>query len=115
MGDVGDLIGHQRAAAARVVGPAVHARLEEGAVDDQLTAALEQVEQARGGLRSAELVVLLHRQPRHTPALRGQRVSRASQLLLLHEQLLTCRLPLLRGNDWGCLHGGVPPSGPLYG
>jgi hypothetical protein len=24
MGDVGDLIGHQRAAAARVVGPAVH-------------------------------------------------------------------------------------------
>jgi hypothetical protein len=104
MGDVGDLIGHQGAAAARVVGPAEHARLEEGAVDDQLATALEQVEQARRALRPVELVLLLHRQPRHPPALCGQRVPGVGQLLLLHEQLLARGLPLLRGHDRGCLH-----------
>src|SRR5262249_31279908 len=46
MGQVGDLIGAQGAAAAGVLGPAEHPGLEEGAIDDQLPAALEQVEQA---------------------------------------------------------------------
>src|SRR5262249_8108168 len=46
MGQVRDLIGAQRAAAAGMLGPAEHAWLEEGAVDDQLPAAFEQVEQA---------------------------------------------------------------------
>src|SRR5215472_7474962 len=40
--DVADLVGHQGAAGARVVGPAVYAGLEERAVDDKLAAALEQ-------------------------------------------------------------------------
>jgi hypothetical protein len=79
-----------------MVGPAVHAGFEEGAVDDQLTAALEQVEQAHSALGSVELVLLLHGQPRHPPALGGQRVTGAGQLLLLHEQLLARSLPLLR-------------------
>src|SRR6516165_6018955 len=61
---VGDLIGTQRAAAARVIGPAEDAGLEEGAVDDQLTAALEQIEQAYIALGSVELVLLLDRHPR---------------------------------------------------
>src|SRR6266481_2995264 len=39
MGEVGDLIGAQGAAAAGVLGPAMDAGLEEGAVDDQLAAA----------------------------------------------------------------------------
>src|SRR4051812_12915804 len=39
--DVGYLVGHHRAAAAGVVGPAEDAGLEERAVDDQLAAALE--------------------------------------------------------------------------
>ena len=68
MGDVGDLVGHKGAAAAGVVGPAEHAGLEEGAIDDQLTAALEQVEQAHPAPRALERVVPLHRQPRHPPA-----------------------------------------------
>jgi hypothetical protein len=34
MGQVGDLIGAQRAAAAGVLGPAEHPGLEEGAIDD---------------------------------------------------------------------------------
>jgi hypothetical protein len=41
MGDVGDLVGHHGAADAGVLGPPAHAGFEEGAVDDELTAALE--------------------------------------------------------------------------
>ena len=83
MGDVCDLIGHHRAAVARVVGPAEHAGLEERSVYDKLATALEQVEQARLPW-SVELIILLHRQPRHPPTLRGQRVPGPGQLLLLH-------------------------------
>jgi len=61
VGHVGDLIGYQRAADARMVGPAVHAGLEEGPVHDQLTPALEQAEQGHPAVRSVELVVLLDR------------------------------------------------------
>jgi hypothetical protein len=55
MGQVGDLIGAQGAAAAGMLGPAEHPGLEEGAIDDQLTAALEQIEQAYLALGSVEL------------------------------------------------------------
>ena len=95
MGEVRDLVGDHRAAAAGMVGPAEHAGLVEGAVDDQLMAAFEQVEQARLALGSLELIVLLHGQPRHPPALGGQCVTGAGQLLLLHEQLLARGFPLL--------------------
>jgi hypothetical protein len=104
MGDVGDLIGHQRATVASMVGPAEHAGLEECAVDDQLTTTVEQVEQTRFTLRSVELVLLLHRQPRHPPTIRGHRIAGAGQLLLLHEQLLARSLPLAQRNDLRCLH-----------
>ena len=73
-----------------------HAGFEEGAVEDQLTPALKQVEQARFALGSVELVLLLHGQPRHPPTLGRQRVTGAGQGLFLHEQLLTGSLPLLR-------------------
>ena len=99
MGEMGDLVGHHRAAAAGMVGPAKHAGLEEGAVDDQLTAAFEQVAQAHLALGSFELIVLLHGHPWHPPALGGQRVTRAGHLLLLHEQLLARGFPLLCRND----------------
>jgi len=46
MGQVGDLIRAQGAAAAGVLGPAEHPGLEEGAVNDQLRAALKQIEHA---------------------------------------------------------------------
>src|SRR6266480_2460983 len=54
--DVRDLVGHHGAAHAGMLGPAFHAGLEERPVDDQLTAALEQVEQAHFALRSVKLV-----------------------------------------------------------
>ena len=47
MGEVGDLVGPQGAAAAGMIGPTEDAGLEEGAVEDQLTAPVEQVKQAR--------------------------------------------------------------------
>src|SRR5205823_864401 len=85
----------QGAAAAGVLGPAEHPGLEEGAIDDQLTAALEQIEQANLALGSLELVLLLYSQPRHPPTLGGQRVTGAGESLLLHEKLLPRGLPLL--------------------
>ena len=88
VGDVGDLVGHHGAAPAGVVGPAEHARLEEGAVDDQLTPTVEQVEQAGLARRPLERIRRLHGHPRHSPALGGQGVTGAGLGLFLHEQLL---------------------------
>src|SRR5919198_1840174 len=101
MGQVGDLVGYEGAAAAGMLGPAVHAGLEESAVDDQLTTALEQVEQRHRARRPFELVLLLDCHPRHPPTLGGQRVTGAGQLLLLHEELLARRLPFMRRYDRG--------------
>src|SRR5882672_354479 len=99
MGDMGDLIGQEGAAAAGVFGPAEHAWLEEGAIDDQLTAALKQVEQANNTLGPIELVLLLDRHPRHPSTLGGQRITGTGQSFLLHEELLPRSLPLLRRHD----------------
>src|ERR1700728_3022663 len=113
MGQVRDLIGAQGAAAACVLGPAEHSGLEEGAIDDQLTATLEQIEQAYLAVGSLELVLLVHGQPRHPPAFGGQRVTRAGEGLLLHEKLLARSLPLLLRHDRGCLHREMPFRGFL--
>src|SRR6267142_973322 len=87
--------------------PAVHAALEEGAVDDQLTAALEQVEQARFALGPVENICLFHGNPRHPPSLGGQRVTGAGQGLLLDEKLLARSLPLWRQHNRRGAHGGL--------
>jgi hypothetical protein len=52
-------------------GPAVDAGLEEGAVDDQLTTAVEEVHQARLAPWPVELVLLLYGLPRHPPTFGG--------------------------------------------
>src|ERR1700732_3940778 len=96
------------AATAGVFGPAEHLGLEEGAIDDQLTAALEQVEQANFTLWPVELVLLLHRHPRHPSTFGGQRVTGAGQSLLLYQELLTRSLPLLLRHNRGCLHRNMP-------
>src|SRR5499427_3335976 len=108
MSQVGNLIGAQGAPAAGMLRPAEDAGLEEGAVDDQLTAALEQIEQAYLALGSIELVLLVHGQPRHPPAFGGERVTGAGQGLLLHEELLARSLPLLLRHDRGCVHREMP-------
>jgi hypothetical protein len=73
MCEVRDLVGQERAAAAAVLRPALHAGLVEEPVDDQLTAAVEQVEQAHRPVRALEPVVLLDGHPGH-----GRRVHRDS-------------------------------------
>src|SRR6202047_3824818 len=99
MGQVRDLIGTQRATAAGVLGPAENPGLEEGAIHDQLRPAFEQIEQAYLALGSVEFVLLLYQHPRHSSTFRGQRITGASQGLLLHEELLPRSLPLLLRHD----------------
>src|ERR1700688_677347 len=108
MGQVGNLIGAQGAAAAGMLGPAEYPGLEEGAIDDQLTPALEQIEQAYLALGSVELVLLVDSKPRHPPAFGGQRVTGMGQGLLLHEELLARSLPLLLRHDRGGVHREMP-------
>src|SRR5579859_95121 len=107
MGEVRDLISSEGTAAASVVGPPEHSRLQEGAIDDQLPAALEQVEQANLTLGSLELILLLDRHPRHPAPPGGERITRAGEGLLFHQKLLPRSLPLLRRNNRGCLHCGM--------
>src|SRR4029077_5539021 len=108
MGEVRDLISTEGAAAARVVGPAEHSRLEEGAIDDQLPAALEQVEQANLALGSLELVLPLHSRPGHSSTLGCQRITRAGEGLLLHQELLPRSFPFLRRHDGWCVFWKIP-------
>src|SRR5262249_8208053 len=63
MSGVSDLVGHHGAADACMFGPADHARFEEGAIDDQLPAAVEQVEQTSLALGALKLVFLGHGHP----------------------------------------------------
>src|SRR5258707_4798425 len=82
-------------------GPANHAGLEKGAVDDQLTTAVEEVEQTRLAFGPFEFVILLYGNPWHPPTLRGECVTSMGQLLLLHEQFLARSFPLLRRYNFG--------------
>src|SRR5919197_3466596 len=95
MGDMRDLIGQHGAANTSMFGPALHAGLEKRAINDQLTAAIEQVEQARLPVGPVELVLFLHRQPRHPSTLGSERITGVRQGFLLHQELLTRSLPLL--------------------
>jgi hypothetical protein len=95
MGKVGYLVSSEGAAAAGMVGPAEDAGFEEGAVDDQLTAAFEEVEQAGFAVGSIELVLLLHGQPWHAPALGGQRVALPREPFLVGQQTLASLKPFL--------------------
>ena len=87
-----------------MLGPAFHAGLEKGAINDELTAAVEQVKQGRLAVGAVELVLLLHRQPRHPSTLGRQRVAGARQLFLFHEKLLSRSLPFLRRHHFPAVH-----------
>ncbi len=104
------LVGHHRATGAALLRPAVDAGLEEETVDDELPAALEEVEQAHPSVRPLELVVLLHQHPRHPAARGGHRVTSVGVLLLLHQQRVTRLLPLPLIDDRRQLHGSSSSS-----
>jgi len=84
-------------------------------VYDELTATIEDVEPTRlpAGLstRTPCLTATTAIRCSRRPSLLG-----AVQVLLLHEQLLACSLPLLPGHDWGVFIANYPPSGsgPSY-
>ena len=109
-----DLVGDHRAADARVVGPAVHAGLEERAVDDQLAATVEQVEQARRAVR-----VRRTRTPSRRPATASadarqpSRHGRGSAPSPCTRSCWRVGLPLLRRHDRGCGHRDVLIVAPL--
>jgi len=106
VGEVADLIGHEGAAGASALRPFGDARLEEEAVDDQLPAPVEQVEQAGLATRALEDVLLVDGQPRHSAPLGGQRVAGARHRLLLDQQLVARGVPLLAGHDRRGVHLG---------
>ena len=112
MGQVRDLIGAPRSnRGKRVLGPAEHAGLKEGTIDYQLTAALEQINQAYLALGPRQThVILVHSHPRHPPALGGQGVARPRQGLLLLEHLLARGLPGRPATTRGgvCMVGSRP-------
>jgi hypothetical protein len=100
---VRDLVGEERAAHAgslRIRAAPFRVRGDvrgvEGAIDDQLAAIIEHVEQAQRALRAVEAVLLLDRHPWHSAALGGQRIAGAGDLLLLDQQLLAGGVPILR-------------------
>jgi hypothetical protein len=76
-------------------------------IDDQLSASVEQFEQARLVLGTLEDVVLLDPDHRQPAALGGKCVSRPGGLLLLDKQLLASSLPLVSGHDLRKIH--CPP------
>jgi hypothetical protein len=104
MGQMADLIGTQGAAAAGVLRPAEHPGLEEGAIEDQLPAILEQLEQANLAVGPLEFVRLLDRHPRHPPTFSGHGVAGSRQGLFLHEHLLARSFPIVRRHDRRCAH-----------
>ena len=57
--EAGYLVGHERTPRTSAVGPAQHPGLVGETVDDQLTSALEEIEQADLAVRPLEHVVLL--------------------------------------------------------
>src|SRR4030095_390543 len=104
MRKVADLIRTERAAATGVLRPTENSGLKKRTVHDELPAAFEQIEQAYLALRPLELVLFVHRHPRHPAAFCSQRIARVCKCLLLHKKLLARSLPFLLGYDWGCLH-----------
>src|SRR6516225_5973139 len=107
MGQVCDLIGTEGATAAGVLRPPEHPGFEERPIDDQLPAALEQIEQTHSAPGRFEYVGLLDRHPRHPAALGRQSVTGPRQRLLLYEHLLARSLPVLRRDDWRGIHSGL--------
>ena len=107
---VAQLVGVHRAAGAAALRVDVHVRIHEEPVQDELAAAVEEVEQRRvPAAGRGEAIILLHADHRHAAALGRNGVTRAGVRLLLLEQRLARGAPLLRGDDvgFGGAHRGL--------
>src|SRR4029453_16499299 len=76
-----------------------------GAIDDQLTATFEEVEQPHLALGAVKRVRLLHRHPGHPSTLGSQRIASAHHRLLLYQQPLARSFPVLRRHYRWCVRG----------
>src|SRR5439155_27231053 len=74
-------------------------RSEHEVIDQQLSAAVEEVGQGLRALLGLEAVLLLDRDPGQPAPLLGQLVAPAGELLLLLQQLVALRLPLVLRAD----------------
>jgi len=95
VGRVAEVVDHERAHVAALV----PFRVEHEVVDDELAAALEQVEQSHAAVRAFEAVRLLDLDHRQPPTFDAQLVSRSGSRFLLGQQLLASHQPLASGND----------------
>jgi hypothetical protein len=68
---------------------------EESAIDNQLPAAMEQIEQTCFAVGPSEGISFFHSHPRHAAAFGGQRVAGMGQVLFLHQHLFAGGVPLL--------------------
>src|SRR5439155_16807202 len=75
------------------------ARAEHEVVDEQLTAAVEQVRKRARAVVGVEAVLLLESNPRQLASLPRQLVTHAGVLLLTYEQIVTGSCPLLAVYD----------------
>jgi hypothetical protein len=98
MGEVANVVNEQRTAGAARFRPALDARGEHKVVDDQLAAAIEQIEQGRLAVRALEDVLLLDPDHREPASLCGKRVARSGEFLLLGQQFLAGCKPLVWGH-----------------
>jgi hypothetical protein len=94
---VAQLVGAHRAAGATALRVDVHVRIHEEPVQDELAAAVEEVEQRRvPAAGRGEAIVLLHADHRHAAALGRKGVTRAGMRLLLLKKRLARGTPPLR-------------------
>ena len=111
---VADAVGQERAGRAALV----RVRVEHEMVDQQLTPALEQLQQAGLAVRALELVLLADLGHRHPAPLSVQCIALPGELFLPGQQLLAGREPLLSGHDRRIVHshsslGGCPRLVPV--
>jgi hypothetical protein len=97
---VADIVDDHRAARAGIG----ITRLQHVVVDDELAAAVEQVEQAHLAVWTLEGVLLLDPDHRQPPALRCQRIPGPSGLLLFDQQRRVGGLPLGWRHDMRKVH-----------
>src|SRR6516165_3980094 len=79
-------------------------RTEHEVIDDQLTAAVEQLRQGRVSLRALEYISLVHALPGQLAALLAQPIAQARELLLLDQELLARSDPFVVRNDLVLCH-----------
>ena len=81
--------------------PCLPAGTEHEVIHDELTAAVEQIDQGHFSVRGIEFVPLLHLFPRQSAPLAAQRIAQASKFLLFVQKLFARRKPFrMRDDGW---------------